>query len=180
MKSCPELAGLATPLLASSVLTPAGIEAADTPDSNEITKLLKDARAEVVELKYDATEVETLTRLNLTWNTYAARLGMVKEHINHTGKLLAELKEAAIDGSPWQRMAIRCVEPLLKKLAANMEATIEYLNQNQARSHLPEFKAYIRANYELAVDLEALIRDLLIHGATKPTFERLGGTPETT
>jgi len=180
-KSHRRVVALATlPFLAVFLLSPAAMEAADTPDSTEITKLLKDARAEAGELRYDAAEAETLTRSNPTWNTYAARLVMVKEHINKTGKLLAKLKQSETTGFPWQQTAIKRIEPLLKELAANMEATIKHLNQNQARVHLPEFKEYIKANYELAVDLEALIRDFVIYGATKPKFDRLGETLETT
>lgn len=38
---------------------------------------------------------------------------------------------------------------------------------------MPEFKDYMKANLELANDLEALIRDFVNYGAAKQTFEEL-------
>ena len=105
---------------------------------------------------------------------------MVKEHINNTGRLLAKLKHAEASGAPWQQTAIQRIEPLLKELAANTEATIIYLNENRSKIHFPEFRDYVKANFELAADLEALIRDFVNYGEAKDKFERLGHKVEVT
>ena len=47
-------------------------------------------------------------------------------------------------------------------------------DENTNKVHSPEFKDYVKANYELATDLEALIRDFVDYGNTKEKSERLG------
>ena len=175
MKNYGRTSGLLTLalVLAGYLMIPATTKAAETGDSAEITRLLADAKAEAVELKHDAEDMESFTRSSLTWGSYAGKAGMIKEHVNNAGKLLAKLKDAEAEGSPWQQTAIKQIESLLKELAANTESTIKHLKENSANIHFPAFKDYVKANYELATDLEALIRDFVNYGEAKQEFERL-------
>ena len=75
---------------------------------------------------------------------------------------------------PWQQAAIKRIEPALKELAANTEATIKHLTENQGKVHFPAFKDYVKANYELATDMETMIRDFVSYGEAKEKFENLG------
>jgi hypothetical protein len=103
---------------------------------------------------------------------------MIKGHVNNTGKLLTKLKDAEATGAAWQQTAIKRIEPLLKELAANTEATINNLNENKTKVHFTEFKDYVKANFELATDFEALIRDFVNYGEAKEKVEHLGGKLE--
>src|SRR5579872_1109610 len=152
------LASLVAPALfaAGYVLFPAAIRGAVPADSPEITKLLADAKTEAYELKADSEDLDSFVKSKLSWQTHASKIDMIKDHVNTTGKLLAKLKDAEALGSPWQKEAIARIEPLLKELAGNTEATINYLNENKSKVHFPEFRDYVKANYELATDLEAL------------------------
>ena len=174
MKTHKSIPGLAALALAYFV-TPISAKAAD---SAEITKLLADAKAEAVALKADATNMESFTRSASSWETYLSSLDMIKGHVNDTGELLAKLKDAEATGSPWQQTAIKRIEPLLKEMADNTTATIKHLSDNKNKVHLPEFKDYVKANYELATDLEALIRDFVDYGNAKEKFESLGSKLE--
>ena len=78
----------------------------------------------------------------------------------------------------WQQTAIKRIEPLLKELADNTTATINHLNDNQAKVHTPAFTDYVKANAELATDLEALIRDFVNYGSAKEKYESLGSKLE--
>jgi len=162
-------------LFAGYFMIPTALKAADSP---EITKLLSDAKIEAIELKSDAADVESFTRSSSNWQSYSTRLEMVKEHINNTGKLLTKLKDAEATGSPWQRTAIKRIEPLLRELADNTTATIKHLDANKDKVHLPEFQDYVKTNYELATDLEALIRQFLDYGTAKEKFEESGSKLE--
>ena len=161
-------------LLAGCLMGPVAAKALDSGGSVDVTKLLGEAKAEAVELLRDAEDLESYTKSRLSWESHAMKIGMVKEHVNNTGKLLRKLRDAEVTGSPWQQTAIKRIEPLLKELAANIETTINHLNENKARIHLSEFQEYVRANYEMAVNLEALIRDFVNYGEAKQEFERLG------
>lgn len=167
-------------LVAGCLFNPGTMKATDAGDSPQITLLLADAKAEAVELKSDAEDLDSFAKSRLSWESHARKIEMIKEHVNNTGKILAKLKDAEASGAPWQQTAIQRIEPLLKELAANTETTINYLNENRSKIHFPEFKEYLRANYELATDLEALIRDFVNYGEAKEKFERLERKVEVT
>jgi len=176
------LANLVAPALlaAGYLLFPAAIRAAVPQDSPEITKLLADAKAEAYELKADSEDLNSFVSSKLSWQSHATKIDMIKDHVNATGKMLAKLKDVEALGSPWQKEAIARIEPLLKELAHNTEATINYLGENKDKIHFPEFRDYVKANYELATDLEALIRDFANYGETKGKLERLRDRLEVT
>jgi hypothetical protein len=160
-------------LLSAAMFFPAVLRAGQTSGLPEISKLLADTKAEAVELKADAADLDSFVRSNLSWMTHAKKIDLIKEHVNNTGKLLAKLKEAESLGSPWQQTAIARIEPLLRELAANTETVIQRLNENSAKIHFPEYRACVKTHYELASDLEALIRDFVSYGETKEKLDRL-------
>jgi trans-aconitate methyltransferase len=172
----------ALPLLALSLLAvPSTVKATDRPaDSPEVSKLLAEAKTEAVELKNDSANMESFTRSGVTWHTYADHISMVKEHVNAVGRLLGQLNEKESQCAPWQRTAIERITPLLRELAANTESTINHLKDNQSRVHLPPFKDYVRANYELASDLAALVTDFVDYGTAREKVELLEQKQEIT
>jgi len=176
MKNYRGMVGLVTGalLVAGCLAIPAPLQATEPGDSAEITKLFVDAKAEAVQLKDDAEDLESFVKSKLSWESHARKVELIKEHINNTGKLLAKLQDASPTGSPWQQRAIQQIDPLLRELAANTEATINHLNENRANIHFSQFKDYVKANYDLAMDLEALIRDFVNYGEAKDKTERLG------
>ena len=175
------VSGLASALLVEGYfIVPTLTRAAIAGDSPEVKQLLADARAEAVELKNDSENMESFTKSQLSWGSYAHQVSMIKEHVNKTGTVLTKLQNAKAGASPWQQMAIERIEPLLKELAANTETTINYLKENRDKVHFTEFGDYVKANYELATDLESLIRDFVDYGNAKEKFENLGERLEVT
>jgi hypothetical protein len=160
-------------LATGCVVIPTSLKAVGNPDSANITKLLADTKAVAVQLKTDSAQMDSFTRSNLSWQGYASKLTTIKEHINNAGQLVAKLKTAESTGSPWQQTAIKQIEPLLQEMADNLTATIKHLNANQTRVHLPAFTDYVKGNYALAIDLEALVRASVDYGNDKAKFERL-------
>ena len=142
-------------------------------DSPRITQLLADAKAEAVELRHDAEVMETFTRSKHSVASHGSQITLIREHVNNTGKLLQQLQDAANAGAPWQQATIERIEPLLKELAANIETTIKYLNENNSRIHFSEFRDTIKANATLAGELESMIRNAVDYGETKDKFDRL-------
>ena len=176
------LQGLATiTLLGAGLLaTPPAVAAADYDDSPEISRLLADTRAEAVELTREASDLEAFTKSKLSWSTYADKVEMMRGHVNNSGKMLTKLQEAQDSGSPWQRTAISRIEPLLKELAANTEAIIAFMTENKTLIHFPEFRNYAKANYDLASDFEALVRDYVNYGEAREKIDQLSRKLETT
>jgi hypothetical protein len=160
-------------VVAGYLVMPAALKAAGTPDSADITKLLADTKAVAVQLKTDSSQMESYTRSKLSWQSYAAKVETIKGHINNAGQLVARLKDAESTGSPWQQATIKRIEPLIQEMADNLTATIKHLNDNKNKVHFPEFTDYVKANYALAVDTEALLRASVDYGTDKAKFELL-------
>jgi len=182
MKKYRGITSLVTPalLVAGCFIASTSVKAAESDDHPKITALLADAKAEAIELKNDSTDMESFTRSSLSWESYAHKIEMIKEHVNNSGKLLSKLQAEESNGSPWQQTAIRRIEPLLKELAANTETTINYLNQNKTKIHFTDFKDYVQMNCEIATNLEELIRDFVNYGEAKQKLERLAEKLEIT
>ncbi len=176
IRAIPSLAAAAL-LVAGYLMVPALTMAATNQDSPQITKFLADARTEAAELKADSADLESMTRSKLSWESHAAKVEMIKEHVNKTVKLLTSMKDVS-GGSAWQQMAVQGIEPLLKELAGNTEATIKHLNANRTRVHMPAFRDYAKANLDLATDLESLIRKFADYSEAKGKYERLGAELE--
>ncbi len=165
--------GINLALLATGCLLSPALLNAQTADGDRVMKLLTDVKVEAVQLKTDSEELTSITRSSKAWQTYAAKIDMIKEHINASGKLLTDMREAEAVADPWQKSAMDQIEPLLRELAGNTERTINYMNANQSKVHMPEFRDLAKANLTLARDLEGLIRDYVDYGNAKQTYERL-------
>lgn len=147
--------------------------ASSVGDSEEVSKLLSEAKSEAIELRYDAEKMEAFTRSKLNWESFATKINEIREHVNKAGELLARLNQVRETGLPWQQQAIDHILPALKELAENTESTIEYLNENRRLIHNKEMENYCLVNYELAKELAALVGDFIDYGETEARFADL-------
>ena len=164
-----------TLLMGGYLLVPSAANAkpGEIVDNAEINRLFVEVATQASALKTDATEMETFTRTDLNWESYAEKIAGIKEHVNAAGKLLAKLEDVKAQGAPWQQTAIDRIAPLLREMASNTTATINYMNENKMRVHLAAFKDYVKTSYELAINLEAVIRNFVEYGNSKDKFENL-------
>jgi hypothetical protein len=142
-------------------------------DSEQISSLLSEAKAEAVELRQDAEKMETFTRSKLSWESFATKINEISDHINKTGDLATRLNQARETGSAWQQQAIEHITSALKELAANTESIIEHLNENRKLVHSKQTEEYCRVNYELSKELAAMVSDFVDYGETKAKFAEL-------
>lgn len=155
--------------------TPAQSATASGEDSKQVSRLLQDAKLEAHELEMDVEKMETFTNSDLSRSSHADQFNYISEHINKSGQLLTKLQNAREEGSLWQQKAIDEIEPLLRELADNTKAAIEYFNDNQEPVRFSAtYREYLKANHELSVELAALITDYVDYGFHKSQFERLG------
>ncbi|MDE3179463.1 MAG: hypothetical protein KGM47_07345 [Acidobacteriota bacterium] len=142
-------------------------------DSAEASKLLQQARMSAAQLRRDTTSMETFTRSQLSWQSHAHQINLIKEHINNTGKVVADLHNARDGAEAWQQDAIDHITPLLQEIASNTEAIINHLNENRGHTWHPEYEGYVRSNAELANDLSKLIGDYIDYGGAKSRAQSL-------
>ncbi len=168
------LSVLAFVLAALVIVSPVLRAAQASKDSAEITALLADAKSEAGQLKLDTAEMETYTRSNLSWKTFASKITLIKDHVNKIGELTGKLNNARGGGSPWQQQAIDRINPLLQELASNVGATINQLSEHQSLVHSTHYKEYVQTNHEQATNLASLISDYVEYGKAKDKMEALG------
>lgn len=151
----------------ASAWTPAFGDAAQT------ARLLQDARASAAQLRRDTTQMETFTRSSLSWQSHAAQINTIKEHINRTGKIVADLHDSRDSAAAWQQDAIDRITPLLQEMASNTEAIINHLNEKK-QTWAPGYQGYVRSNAVLADELSKLIGDYIDYDSAKAKTSDLG------
>lgn len=129
-------------------------------DSQQLTQVLGQARAEAAELARDADEMESLIRNDVSWQTHAEMLDRVKDHVNNMARIITKLNETRASGSELQQQAVDRILPLVKELAANTTAAINYLNQNKSRPKTDPYTQYLHDNAETALQLSSTISSL--------------------
>jgi hypothetical protein len=129
-------------------------------ESDQLAQLLGEAQNEAGELARDADETESLIRNDVSWQTHADMLERVKEHVNNMGPIIDKLSDARSSGSELQEQAVDRILPLLKELAANTTAAINYLNQNKTRPLGEPYTQYLEDNAETAHQLASTVSSL--------------------
>ena len=164
----------ATAFIAAGLLTfsPA-IKAADVPDSEQVSKLLSEAKTMAFQLKEDAETMEGYARSNVSWESHAIAITQIKEHVNALGRQAAKLKDAKNTASPWQKTAIDRINPFLDELEGYTSAVIEHIKKHPKLLTTPEYKDYLEANADYAGDLAAMVGDFVDYGRTKQRFQSL-------
>jgi HD-GYP domain-containing protein (c-di-GMP phosphodiesterase class II) len=145
-----------------------------TNDSKEVSDLLSKAKTEAIQLEADAEHMASFAHSKLSWHSHAAKIEEIKQHVNTTGELLAKMANEKVAASPWQQEAIDRITPLLKELASSVTSTIKHLNEKPELIRTNPYTDYVKANYELAVNLSNLISDYVEYGQVKSRSEELG------
>lgn len=175
------VSGLAMLLAALLIASPALRATQGAKDSEEINGLLADAQTESGMLKVDTAELETFTRSNLNWKTFASKLDQIKDHVNKVGELTAKLNSTRESGSAWQQDAIDHINPLLRDLASSVTAAINHLSEHQSLVHSTHYREYVQTTHQQASNLAGLIADYVDYGKSKDKMEALAkelGTPD--
>jgi hypothetical protein len=151
--------------------TPA--RAADAVESDQVSKILSDAKVQAFQLKEDAEQMEAYTRSGASWRSHADAIGIIKEDVNKMGALLTKLQSSRNGAAPWQQTAIDRVNPVAKELAANTLAAIERLNKNPQRLNTPDYQNYLEAIVDSATNLADAITNFVDYGKARQRLERL-------
>lgn len=160
-------------LLAGCFVTSSVSRAATyTLDSEQVSKLLSEAKTMAFQLKEDAVTMESYTRMNVSWQSHAAAINQIKDHINALGQQVTKLKAARDTASPWQKTAIDRINPFLDELGGYTTAVIEHINGDK-RHNLEEYKDYLEANADYASDLASMIGDFVDYGNSRQRVDRL-------
>jgi hypothetical protein len=148
-------------------------------DSEQVSKLLSEAKTMAFQLKEDAATMETYSRMDLSWESHKVAINQIKDHVNALGKQVAKLKAAEVSASPLQATAIDRINPYLDEMVGYTTAVIEHLNGDK-RHNFAEYKDYLEANADYSADLASMVADFVDYGNAKHRVERLGDKLEVT
>src|SRR3982750_1110238 len=138
-------------LFVGALLTTAALSAdSRKTDSEQVSKLLIDAKSEALVLQRDAEQLSAFTQSSVSWQSYADQLSQTRTHVNKVGSIIQQLNDLRVISSQWQRIAIIRLTPLLNELANNTQHTITNLNANPNVVHSASYRKYVSAHQELA------------------------------
>jgi uncharacterized protein (DUF2342 family) len=169
--------GASALLLAGFLTPPPAAKAGETHDSEQVSRLLSEAKTLAFQVKEDAIAMEGFTRMNVSWETHAVAINRIRDDVNALGKQVAKLKAAEADAAPWQKTAIDRINPFLDELDGYTSAVIEQIKGDQKHSPA-DYKDYLEANRDYATDLAAMIADFVDYGNAKERVDRLGAKLE--
>ena len=151
------------------VFSPVTKAKAADEDSAQVSALLSQAKLEAIRLREDANQMKDFVRSNVAWDTHAAYSAIIADDIVAMLNKIAELDKSRSMGSPWQQAAIDRIKPLMKELAANMDAVAASMLEKPFDR--TEFNEYLQANYDNSERLAALISDFVDYGKAKHRLE---------
>jgi hypothetical protein len=163
--------GMATGLLAAAMLGVCATRlSAATAD---VDQLFQEARTQAALLARDTDLMESFTYSNLSWESHANEIDMIKTHINKLGVIISQLQAARGDVGKRHQAAIDDILPPLQELADNTTAIISYLNQYEGRLQNPAYQDYLGENVQLADNLYQIVSDTVAYDSTKDRIEKL-------
>src|SRR5579862_6831704 len=110
------LMGTLATLFAGFLAGASTAKAAEQRDSDQVAKLLSEAKTLAFQVKEDADLMEGFTRMNVAWQDHAVAINNIKDHVNALGRQVAKLNDARELAAPWQRTAIDRINPFMEEL----------------------------------------------------------------
>lgn len=164
---------LAMTMLMGWITFSTAAKAASEVESEQVSKMLSDAKMQAFQLKEDAEQMETFSRSSGSWASHVEAINKIKENVNAMGRLLAKLQDNRSSAVLWQRTAIDRIIPVAKELAANTSKAIEHLNKTPERLTTPAYQNYLEAIADSASNLASTIAEFVDYGKTKQRLDRL-------
>lgn len=137
----------------------------------DVDQLLQQASAQASQLRRDSATLESFTRSNVSWRSHAAQVNTIRTHINQLGQTLSQLEAARDSAGKPQQEAIDRIRPVLEELASNTTAIIDQLNQNPRRLTDPTYREFLRANDDLAANLNQQTSDIVAFSRAERRFQ---------
>jgi hypothetical protein len=156
-----------------ALLLPAGMLAAQNPDSAAVSKLLEEVKSHAAVADDDSHTLASYTLSRLDWRSHAKQLTVIKEHVNNLISDSNQLTSMRDEASPWQQEAIDRISSLLPEMASHLTATINHLNDNQNRIHMKQYRDLATNNQTIIHKAHEIISDYVDYGEAKAKVDAL-------
>jgi hypothetical protein len=142
--------------------------------SGRASTLLAEIQKETAELRRHADTLGTFARNSQhSWQSHVFYLDRVKGHINAVGERTAELQQIRYAVLPWQERVTTEVTFHAAQVAASTQAAIVYLNENQGRHFVPEYRDHLTAIADSSEDMKQTVDKFLDYEKTNQKFQGL-------
>ena len=142
--------------------------------SERASMLLAEIKTQTAELGPDADTLGTFARNpHFSWQSHAFYLDRVRGHINAIGERTAELQQIRYAVLPWQEQAITEVTFHAAQVAASTQAAIVYLNENQGRHFVPEYRGHLTTIADSSEDMKQAVDRFLDYEKTQQKLQDL-------
>lgn len=150
--------------------------AAEGPGWNfqkEASDTLRDVQVLTAKLSLDAERLESFSRSQLSWQSHAHQLSLVREHVNQIGERLERLQEIRHLTSPWQQQAIDGIVPVAVELATGTEAAIGHLNKDKGHLFAPAYADHLSTISDRADEVKESVNTFLEFAETQQKLDQL-------
>jgi hypothetical protein len=142
--------------------------------SERASTLLAEIQKESAELSRHADTLGTFARSpQYSLQSHTFYLNKVKGHINAVGERTAELQQIRHAVLPWQEQAITEVTSHAAQVAASTQAAIVYLNENQGRHFVPEYRDHLTTIADSSMDLKDTVGKFLEYEKAQQKVQQL-------
>lgn len=155
------------------------LRAENTPAYNwayaeEASGLLHDIRSLSARAVEGADQLHSASRSDsLDWRSHAFYLNEIKTHVNAMGAKLDRLQDIHGMLAPWQQKAVERITPNALDLAAQTEAAISHLNENQGMLWLPHYRNRVSAMSDHGEEIKRTVGMFLDYGKTSDRLKGL-------
>ncbi|HTT24934.1 MAG TPA: hypothetical protein VMG82_38825, partial [Candidatus Sulfotelmatobacter sp.] len=109
----------------------------------------------------------------LSWRSHAARLSVLRDHVNEMGRSLAELEAMKPMANQTQTLAIENARPHLVSVASNLTDAIDLVNENRWNVYWSDYGEAVRDVYSHADALHTKLDTILEYEKGKARMENL-------
>lgn len=156
-----------------ALLVPAGMLAAQNPDSTAVSKLLEQVKSHAAQADDDAHILSSYTLSHMDPRSHATQLTRIKEHVNNLIRDGNQMSSMRDEASSWQQDAIDHVSSLLPEMASHLTTIIEHLNENPGKIGLKQYRDLALTNETIIHKAHEIISDYVDYGEAKAKAEAL-------
>jgi hypothetical protein len=144
LTGCLAVAMAGLPALSLAATNPVAIQLDGGVVHKQVFQAVKDLSAKACDAADHAAALQSIARnASSDWQVHLSQLDALKDDINAMGRNLYDLEQIRDSAAPLEREAIDRAAPLLKLMADNTEAAIQFLNDNHGNFWLASYQKYV-------------------------------------
>ncbi len=142
-----------------------------TPD---VARELIDLKGKAFKVQREAEILKSVTSNGrMHWQTHAAHLDTLKNHVNDLGKMLARLEEMKPQASEPQQVAIESAGPHLVAIADQLGGAIRLVNEQRSSVYWSPYRETVAEVSEHATSLYEKLGTILNYEDAKLRLDKL-------